>query len=338
MKPLTLVFMGTPDLAATVLRHVLLWPGGRVVAAYCQPDRPAGRGMALKEPPVKVLAREHGIPVEQPLNFKNDEAVATLRTYAPDYLIVAAYGLILPQRVLDIPHKCALNVHTSLLPKYRGAAPIQRAVINGETATGVTIMQMDAGMDTGPVLLQQSVPITERTTAGTLHDTLAEEGGALLLQALEGLETGRVIPRDQDHAAATYAPKLNKADGEIDFARSATEVSALVRGVTPWPGATAVLERPGEVPLPVTVCEGSVLPDNSNAALSPDFTGEIFSALIDKHLIVRCGGGTVYAISSLRPAGKKAMDAASFFNGYLKGREGARFTAPQTAKTIAEKA
>ncbi len=339
MTPRTLVFMGTPDLAAAVLHRVLQWPGGRVVAAYCQPDRPAGRNLTMKEPPVKVLARERGIPVQQPLNFKSDEAVAVLRAYEPDYLLVAAYGLILPQRVLNIPRRFALNVHTSLLPKYRGAAPIQRAVMNNETETGVTIMQMDAGLDTGPVVLQKTVPITDRTTAGSLHDHLAEEGGELLQKALEGLEAGSLTPVPQDPAKASYAPKLNKADGYVDFTRPAALVDAQIRGVSPWPGATTILEREGEGPLPVTIREGNALSWNAENMPPLEGPGNILDEpRIDGRVVVRCNSGSLYGIASIQPAGKKAMDAASFYNGYLKGRSGARFVMPQSAITATEKA
>ncbi len=336
VKPLRLVFMGTPGLAAAVLRHVLAWPGGGVVAVYCQPDRPAGRGMSLKEPPVKLLAKERGIPVQQPPHFKSPEAVETLRAYDPDYLLVAAYGLILPQKVLDIPRKAPLNVHTSLLPAYRGAAPIQRAVMNGDDRTGVTVMRMDAGMDTGPVVLRKTVPIGARTTAGELHDMLAEEGGALLLQALEGLEAGMLAPIPQDHARATHAAKLDKADGYVDFSRPAAAVDARVRGVTPWPGATAILERDGEAPLPVTICAGRPLPRQAGDAAPPGVL--LAGPPVDGHIAVACGDGGLYGIASIRPAGKKAMDAASFFHGYLNGRPAARLAMPQTATGATESA
>lgn len=319
-RPLTLIFMGTPDLAATVLRQVLTWPGGRVIAAYAQPDSPAGRGMELKAPPVKTLALKMGIPVFQPVNFKSDAAVQELAALAPDYLLVAAYGLILPRRVLDIPRRMALNVHTSLLPRYRGAAPIQRAVMNGDTETGVSIMAMEKGLDTGPVLLQRNVPIGPCDTAGTMHDTLAQLGGHLLIEALEGLEAGTLTPAPQDEAGASYAAKLEKAEGGIDFAWAARAIDARIRGVTPWPGAFAVLERPGEPTLRVGLVCGKPLPDAAAPGSGP---GDILG--LDRgYLTVRCGDG-VFGLDTLKPAGKGAMDAASFANGYLKGRASARF-------------
>lgn len=327
-EPVRLVFMGTPDLAAVVLKHVLDWPGGRVVAVYCQPDRPAGRGMSLKAPPVKLLALERGLPVRQPPNFRGVEDVAVLRSYAPDYLLVAAYGLILPQRVLDIPTRLALNVHTSLLPRYRGAAPIQRAIMNGDMETGVTIMAMEAGMDTGPVILQKTMPIGPNDTAADLHDRLAHDGGLLLVQTLEGLEGKKLTCTPQNDKNATYAPKLNKTDGAVNFGRSSLEIHALVRGVTPWPGAFAILERQGEEPLTVNILKGFPaleIFDESLSNLLMREPGAISLKLVENALAVRCADG-IYLISALRPSGRKAMDAAAFMNGYVSGRYAVRFT------------
>lgn len=321
-KPLRLVFMGTPALAATVLERVLGWEGGRVVGVYCQPDRPAGRGMALTPPPVKILAAGRGIPVFQPCNFKNAADVDTLRALAPDYLLVAAYGLILPQRVLDIPSRHSLNVHTSLLPRYRGAAPIQRAVMNGDTETGVTIMVMDAGLDTGPIVLQKKAAISQGMTAGALHDVLALYGGELLITALEGLEDGLLIPNPQDHSNATYAPKLAKHDGAVTFTATATAIDSLVRGVTPWPGAVAILEREEVESIPVGILMGRPFEGALPAAAHSLNPGDVLPGLVEKALAVRTDDG-LYLIFSLKPAGRKALDAEAFYNGYLKGR--ARF-------------
>ncbi|MDL2272310.1 methionyl-tRNA formyltransferase [Desulfovibrio sp. OttesenSCG-928-I05] len=326
-EPLRIVFMGTPDLAASVLRRVLEWEEGEVIAAYCQPDRPAGRGLELKAPPVKTLALEHGIPVFQPLHFKSDIDVMLLESLAPDYLLVAAYGLILPQKVLDIPSRMALNVHTSLLPKYRGAAPIQRAVMNGDAETGVSIMAMDAGLDTGPVVLQETLPIAASDTAGIMHDKLAELGGELLIRALEGLEEGRLQSSPQNEAEASYAAKLGKNDGAIDFSQDASRIDAIVRGVSPWPGAFANLVRDGEKPLRVAFVAGSPL--NAPAAdTRPDTPTGTILGLTDGSTAVRCASG-VYGITTLKPAGKAAMDAAAFANGYLRGHENARFCLPE---------
>jgi methionyl-tRNA formyltransferase len=317
--------MGTPDLAASVLRQAAAWPGGRIVAAYSQPDRPAGRGLELKAPPVKTLALERGIPVFQPSHFKTDADVDALRALLPDYLLVAAYGLILPQRVLDIPRCLALNVHPSLLPRHRGAAPIQRAVMNGDAETGVSIMAMDAGLDTGPVLLRRSVPIGPRDTAGSMRDTLAELGGRLLVEALAGLAAGRRTAVSQDERGASRAAKLEKADGAVDFAWPARVIDARIRGLTPWPGAFAFLERDGEKPLRVGLADGAPLPDAArDAARAADGPAGETMGLIRGRLAVRCADG-VFGLSSLKPAGKAAMDAASFVNGYLRGGKRARF-------------
>lgn len=337
--------MGTPDLAAVVFDRVLAWEGGRIVAAYCQPDRPAGRGMATKAPPVKELAQIHGIPVFQPAHFKNDDEVAVLRSLRPEYLLVAAYGLILPRRVLDIPTRMPLNVHTSLLPRYRGAAPIQRAVMDGETETGVTIMKMEAGLDTGPVIVQKAVPIGPDDTAGDMHDALALEGGNLLVEALEGLERKKMTLTPQDEANASYAAKLGKADGRLDFSRTGAEIHARRRGVTPWPGAFGVLAWENGETLEVKILEGtplpsplpplseeaanlpvgSVLPGLAAGEPGPDAPGH--NALGPNALGVVCADG-IYCITQLRPANRKLMDAAAFMNGYCKDRGRARFLLP----------
>lgn len=319
--------MGTPDLAATVLDRVLAWDGGRVLAVYCQPDRPAGRGMGLKTPPVKEVGLLHALPVHQPESFRNAADIAVLRSYAPDYILVAAYGLILPQDVLDIPSRMPLNVHTSLLPKYRGAAPIQRAVMDGETETGVTIMRMEAGLDTGPIVLQRSVPIGIDDTAEDMHDILAELGGNLLVEALEGLERGKLTCSPQQGANASHAAKLKKTDGVLNFSLPAAKIHAVFRGVTPWPGATGVITREGEEDVPVIIVKGKLpgtdLPVEA-ASLPP---GTLLPKLAENALAVVCADG-VYLITRLRPAGRKAMDATAFMNGYLKGRGNARFVLP----------
>jgi methionyl-tRNA formyltransferase len=317
-----IVFMGTPDLAATVFETLLDWKGCNVIAAYCQPDRPAGRGMALKAPPVKRLAEERGIPVLQPHNFKNAEDVAVLRALAPEYLAVAAYGLILPQSVLDIPARMPLNVHTSLLPKYRGAAPIQRAIMNGDAETGITIMRMERCLDTGPIILQETVPIHFDDTASDLHDRLALIGGKSLVKAIQALEEQKLTPVPQDDKNATYAAKLEKCDGALDFSRNGREIYDIMRGVTPWPGAFSVLKREGEPDLPVSFIAGSFLADVPSGK-----PGEILPGLMDGKLAVSCADG-VYLVSMLKPAGKKAMDAAAFMNGYLKGHPSPVFITP----------
>lgn len=232
--------MGTPDFALPSLK-ALMESGEEVIAVYTQPDRPKGRGRKLAPSPIKEAALSLRLPVFQPVSFKEASAVDQLAEQKPDLLIVVAYGLILPQKVLDIPTWGAVNVHASLLPKYRGAAPIQRAIINGEKETGVTTMRLDAGMDTGDILLMKSEPILETDTAQSLHDRLSVLGGRLLLQTLELLRQGTLLPRPQDPSLASYAPPLKKGEGEIRWELSDVEIDRLIRGLTPWPGAFTFL-------------------------------------------------------------------------------------------------
>jgi methionyl-tRNA formyltransferase len=320
-KGLKLVFMGTPVLAAAILEQVLNWKGGSVVGVYTQPDRPAGRGYALAASPVKKLAAARGLTLFQPQNFSSATVVDALRALRPDFLLVAAYGLLLPQRVLDIPAVMALNVHTSLLPRYRGAAPIARAVMNGDAESGVSIMKMDAGLDTGPLVLQQRVPIKADDTAASLHDALAALGGPLLTQAVEGLLDGSLVPVPQNGSQATYAPKLGKNDGRIDFSRPTAAVDAQVRGVTPKPGAFGTLLRPGKENLNLIIARGRPL------ELAPAAEPGAVLGLCGEHLALACADG-VYGISLLRPAGRRNMDARAFANGYLAGQTKARMALP----------
>lgn len=235
-KPLNIVFAGTPDFAATVLQSIL---GSRhnVIGCYTQPDRPAGRGRKLTPSPVKALAQEHDIPVYQPLNFKQAEDVDQLAALNADLMVVVAYGLILPKSVLDAPRLGCINVHASILPRWRGAAPIQRAIAEGDIESGVTIMQMDVGLDTGDMLLKEFTPIAAEDTGGSLHDRLADIGGKAILDALEQIAEGRVEPEPQNDSLATYAHKLSKEEGKLDWTRSALELNNLVRAFNPWPVA-----------------------------------------------------------------------------------------------------
>lgn len=316
-----IVFMGTPDFAAASLKALLDWDGGEVAAVYCQPDRPAGRGQSVKTGPVKRLALERGLPVEQPLNFRDEAALKTLQAYGADVFAVAAYGLILPQKVLDIPNYGAINVHGSLLPEYRGAAPIQRAVMNGDFRTGITIMRMELKLDSGPILLQRAMGIGIDQTAGEVHDELAVLGGTLLVETLTRLAEGRVTPVAQDDSRATYAAKLEKSDGVLDFTRSAREVHCQARGVTPWPGAQITIVRldaDGNVidEKQAIVEKGAVLSDDAESSLPPGTLLE----LDGEALPVACSKG-LYGIVRLKPAGKKSMSARDFANGHLKGRK-----------------
>lgn len=310
---LRIVFMGTPDFAAHILRAVAAWDGGTVVAAYCREDKPAGRGHKLMPPPVKTAAQELGIPVMQPRNFKDEADRAALAALKPDVLVVAAYGLILPQTVLDIPRLGPYNVHASLLPRYRGAAPIQRAIMDGEHATGITIMRMEAGLDTGPMVLQRALGIGIDDTAATLHNELADLGARMMVEALESMRAGHApdsIP--QNDALSTYAARLEKGDGCIDWNNETLAVHALARGVTPWPGAQAVACLPGREPLPLLFSHGKPGPALPDAHLPP---GTI-TGLVDGCIAVACKDG-LYLIGSIKASGKKAMDAQAFWNGYM---------------------
>ncbi|MCL1953109.1 MAG: methionyl-tRNA formyltransferase, partial [Oscillospiraceae bacterium] len=259
----------------------------------CQPDKPQGRKMQLTPPPVKLAALAHGLPVLQPEKLRgNEEMFGLLRALKPAVIVVAAYGKILPQELLDIPEYGCVNVHGSLLPKYRGAAPIQWAVINGETETGITTMQMDAGIDTGDMLLQEKVPIPEDMTAGELYDVLGALGAQVLSDTIKLLGQGKLVPRKQDDALATYAPMLTKALSPLDFARPAHVLHNQVRGLNPWPGATMVFEsRPLKVRKARVAREGG------------------------PPLRILCGDGRYLELLTVQAEGKKAMAAEEFLRG-----------------------
>ena len=287
-----IIFMGTPAFAVPCLER-LLADGHELAAVFCQPDKPQGRKMQITPPPVKQAALAHGLRVEQPGKLRNNmEAVSLLRALAPELIVVVAYGKILPQEVLDIPAHGCINVHASLLPKYRGAAPIQWAVINGEAESGVTTMQMDAGIDTGDMFLQAKTPIPEDMTAGELHDILSGLGAEVLSNTLELLVQGKLIPRKQDAARATHAPMLSKELSPLDFAKPAQALHNQVRGLYPWPGATMEFEdRPLKVHKACVTQEGG----------SP--------------LRILCGDGQYLELLIVQAEGKKAMAADVFLNG-----------------------
>lgn len=233
---LRVIFAGTPDFAAQHLQALLDSPH-QVVAVYSQPDRPAGRGRKLTASPVKALALEHAIEVQQPLSLKDAEAQQVLASYNADIMVVVAYGLLLPQVILDTPPLGCINVHGSLLPRWRGAAPIQRAILAGDAMSGVTVMQMEAGLDTGPMLLKAQIPIAPIDTSASLYEKLAVLGCNSLVEALDGLQSAGLTAQVQDNAAANYAAKLTKAEGAIDWHQSAQQISLQVRGLNPWPVA-----------------------------------------------------------------------------------------------------
>jgi methionyl-tRNA formyltransferase len=236
-----IIFMGTPDFAVPALRHLLDGPD-KVVAVVTQPDRPKGRGKKLSPPPFKTIAEQAGIPVLQPTKIRTEEFAQTLRSYQPDLIVVAAYGRILPATILELPRLGCINIHGSLLPRHRGAAPIQWALIRGDEQAGVSIMQMDVGMDTGDVLLPAAIPVAKDETAGTLFVKLADLGGTTLMQALDLLRQNKLIPTSQDHSLATPAPPLNKEDGCLDWNKPAGELHCLIRGLDPWPAAYSFID------------------------------------------------------------------------------------------------
>ncbi len=299
MSKLRLVFMGTPDFAVPSLR-ALVEAGHEVVCAYSQPPRPAGRGHQVQSSPVHRFAEAHGIPVRTPRTLRSAEAQDAFAGLRADAAVVAAYGLILPQPVLDAPRLGCLNVHGSLLPRWRGAAPIQRAILAGDAETGITIMQMDAGLDTGAMLLKEAVPITAETTASALHDALAALGARLIVEALDGLAAGRLAAQPQPADGVTYAAKLTREDGRLDWARDAGFVERQVRALTPWPGCW--FEAGGER-IKVLRAEPAA------AAAAPPGT------VLDDRLTVACGGGAVRLTAVQRP-GKAPVDGAAFLRGF----------------------
>ena len=310
MQPPKLVFAGTPDFAVPGLRACI--EAGEVVAVYTQPDRPAGRGRKLAPSPAKQAALAAGIPVEQPESLKTPEAQARLRDYAPDLMVVIAYGLILPRKVLTIPRLGCWNVHASLLPRWRGAAPIQRAILAGDAETGVCLMQMEPGLDTGPVLLSEATPIRADHTGGTLHDRLAEMGAQMLAAGLRHVIAGETLhATPQPETGATYAHKLEKSEAELDFSRPAVELERKVRAFDPWPVAEAVLA--GER---VRVWAVSALPATlEHAGKSP---GAIVSAS-KLGIDIACGEG-VLRILKLQRAGGRVVDAADYVNARVELR------------------
>ncbi|WP_320171392.1 methionyl-tRNA formyltransferase [Maridesulfovibrio sp.] len=307
-----IVFMGTPDFASTILEYLVEWDGCEVVAAYTQPDRPCGRGQKMRPSPVKEVALKNEIPVFQPVNFKDEKDVEVLRALAPDFLVVAAYGLILPQSVLDVPAIMPLNVHASLLPKYRGAAPIHRAVANGEHATGITIMKMEAGLDTGPILVQQALGIAWDDYTGKIHDELAAMGGPLVMETLLRYENKHLIIMEQDDEIATYASKLSKEEGLIDWTKDAKAVHNQIRGMHPWPGAYFFwTPEEGKDPIRLVLTPGKPgdmeSGDNAPGTIVGEFEGMLGIACADK----------LYLASGVKPAGKKEMDGKAFICGYM---------------------
>ena len=300
MTGMRIIFMGTPDFACPTLA-TLIERGEQVVAVVTQPDRPKGRGQQTLPPPVKVLAQEHGIPVFQPVKVRHPEAIEEIRSLNPDLIVVVAFGQILPKALLDIPKHGCINVHASLLPYYRGAAPLNWCIINGETETGVTTMMMDVGLDTGDMLLKRSTPIDPDEDTRSLHDRLCQIGAELLGETLDELAAGRLVPEKQDDALTCYAPMLKKEDGLIDWSKEAATVKNLVRGMTPWPGAYSYLDDKLLKVYRVQTATGTGTP------------GSVLSAGRDG-IEVACGEGSII-IHELQLEGKKRLNAVEFVAG-----------------------
>lgn len=300
-----MVFMGTAELAATVLSAVASQPAGPLVTVVSQPDRPRGRDLMMQPTPVKIEAHRLGLPVLQPEKARDPAFIEQLRQIEPDLILVAAYGQILPKILLDLPRWGCLNVHTSLLPRFRGAAPIQWALANGETETGVTIMRMDIGLDTGPTLAARATKIRDDDTGQTLHDRLARIGGELLVETIPGYLAGTVVPQAQENAHASVARKITKEDGRIDWTRPSEVLWRRLRAFTPWPGAFTFL--PAE-PKPRMIKILSAEPVNRTG--SP---GEVLQA--DKGgIVVGCGLGAL-RITELLPEGGRRLTAGEFLAG-----------------------
>lgn len=302
-RPWRIIFMGTPDFAVPCLQALLEGPDD-VVAVVAQPDRPAGRGNKLQSPPTIQLARTHGIPTLQAEKVRNAAFREALAAYKPDLMVVVAYGRILTEAVLKIPAHGCVNVHASLLPRYRGAAPIQWSVLRGESVTGVTTMQMDVGLDTGDMLLKREVPIPPTMTAGELHDVLAPVGAQLLLETIEGLKAGRLTPEPQAHEAHTLAPILKKEDGRIDWTRSALALSWHVRGMSPWPGAYTFVNGRR-----LQVLAGEPVAEQLSEA-----PGTVLKANAQGLLVATADGA--YRILQVKPENSKAMPAGAWLHGH----------------------
>lgn len=305
MKDMRIVFMGTPDFAAAILKR-LIDTGRNVVGVFSQPDKPVGRKQVIMPTATKALAMEHGIPVYQPAKLRDGEALAIMQELKPDLTVVAAYGKILPKDILDVPALGNVNVHGSLLPKYRGSAPIQWSVINGDKVTGITTMYMAEGMDTGDMIMKFELPIGEDETAGELFDRMAELGAESIEKTLELFDKGEVKGEPQVEEEATYAPMLKKEMGEVDFGKTAEEIHNLVRGLNPWPTAYTFLDGKS-----IKIHE---------AKAAEGFSGNIGELLDEKRFIVGCENGAVELIT-VQPEGKNKMSGADFIRGrrLLKG-------------------
>ncbi|MDO8990876.1 MAG: methionyl-tRNA formyltransferase [Sideroxyarcus sp.] len=296
-----IIFAGTPQFAASALAAVIRQH--QVVAVLTQPDRPSGRGMHLTASPVKQLALQHGLPVLQPATLKTEDAQQAIAALDADVMVVAAYGLILPKAVLQMPRNGCLNIHASLLPRWRGAAPIQRAILAGDAETGITIMQMDEGLDTGAMLLKKSCAIAADDTAQSLHDKLAELGAQAIAEALQEMQNGKLNPQAQDAQLATYAAKLSKSEAQLDWNADALQLERAVRGYFPFPTAYAVF---GETPIKIL---------RANLGAGGNAAAGTVVAMDKDHIHVACGRG-VLALEVLQKPGGKALPVAQFLQSF----------------------
>ena len=300
MDPLRLVFMGTPDIAVPTLA-ALIDAGHHILRVYCQPPRPAGRGHRDRPSPVQEFAAQNQVDIECPASLKDADSQASFLALEADAAIVFAYGLILPAAILDGPRFGCINIHTSLLPRWRGAAPIQRAIMAGDHETGVTIMQVEEGLDTGAILSKETIPILPTTNAGDLHDALSEIGARLMVDTLEGLVTGRVVPGPQPEIGVTYAKKLTREEGHLDWRCTAEELDRHIRALNPWPGTWFDHDSNRIRVL-------AAQPDDMDAGKPP-------GTVLDDAPTIACGSGRLRLMRLQRP-GKSAMLAESFLRGY----------------------
>jgi methionyl-tRNA formyltransferase len=301
LSAVKLVFLGTPDFAVPTLERIME-AGHEVAAVFTQPDRPKGRGRQVAAPPVKEAALARGLRVYQPERIRTEETIDLLCGIHADAMVVVGYGKIIPQAIIDIPAHGIINVHASLLPKYRGAAPVQWAIANGETRTGVTTMRIDAGLDTGDILFQRETPIEQDETAVDLGSRLAAMGAGLLVETLDGVRNGSIVPRKQDSAAASFAPILKKEDGRIDWTRTAKEIHDRVRGFLPWPGCHTELRGKALHISKARMAEGCGGRPGSVHPLRGRF-------------VVTAGNGTALELLEVQFEGKNKMSAAAFLNG-----------------------
>jgi len=320
LERMRLVFCGTPQFAVPTLKHLLAQVEFKVVGVITQPDRRQGRGLEITFSPVKEAALAAKVPVHQPRKIRDPETETLLKNLAPDCIVIIAYGQIIPDRLLGIPKLGWINLHASLLPKYRGAAPINWAIVNGETRTGVTTMRIDAGMDTGDTLLRHEMEIARKETALELATRMSEIGGQLMANTLRGLATGSIAPRPQNHAEASHAPLLKKEDGRIEWKRPAAEIYNRMRGFAPWPGAYTRFRGEtchvwGE---PVSKDEAADLPSDVAEAAPGTLSGGEYE------LFVKCGGATVLRLSAVKLEGRKLVKATDFANG-ARLKTGERF-------------